>query len=83
MPVKQVIKEGNVTTEILDLRDGVGGHRSVDEILAMTGGSTGTYEEVGADGTKYTYSVEVEEVKVYDFSVWDNFLIYTSCLSSG
>ncbi len=62
MPVKQVIKDGNVTTEILDLRDGVGAHRSVDEILAMTGGNTGTYEEVGADGTKYTYSVEVEEV---------------------
>jgi hypothetical protein len=62
MPVSKTFVEGNVRTEILDLREGVGEHRSIDEILSKTGGATGTYEEVGEDGTKYTYSVEVEEV---------------------
>jgi hypothetical protein len=66
MPVSKTFVEGNVRTEILDLREGVGEHRSIDEILSKTGGATGTYEEVGEDGTKYTYSVEVEEVSETD-----------------
>ncbi len=63
MPVTKTFKEGNVVTEILDLRDGVGAHRSIDEILSKTGGDSGTFTEIGEDGTKYTYSVEVEEVR--------------------
>ena len=50
MPVSKTFVEGNVRTEILDLREGVGEHRSIDEILSKTGGATGTYEEVGEDG---------------------------------
>ena len=64
MPVTKSFVEGNVRTEIVDLRDGVGEHRSVDDILKKTGGGPGVYEEVGEDGTRYTYSVEVEEVRL-------------------
>lgn len=62
MPVVKTIKEGNVTTEIVDMTDGKG-HLSTDEILARTGGKAGEHVEVGPDGKTYTYSVEVEEVK--------------------
>ncbi len=61
MPVVKTIQEGNVTTEIIDMTDGVG-NLSTDEILAKTGGMAGEHVEIGPDGTKYTYSVEVEEV---------------------
>ena len=74
MPVVKTIKEGNVTTEIIDETEGKG-HLSTDEILAKTGGKGGTYTEVGPDGKTYTYSVEVEEVKtqiVMERSVCDS-----------
>ena len=61
MPVVKTIKEGNVTTEIIDMTDGKG-HLSTDEILSKTGGMAGQHVEVGPDGKTYTYSVEVEEV---------------------
>ena len=61
MPVVKTIKEGNVTTEIIDMTEGKG-HLSTDEILSRTGGKGGQYTEVGPDGKTYTYSVEVEEV---------------------
>ena len=61
MPVVKTVKEGNVTTEIIDMTGGKG-HLSTDEILAKTGGKGGEYSEVGPDGKTYTYSVEVEEV---------------------
>ena len=61
MPVVKTIKEGNVTTEIIDMTDGKG-HLSTDEILNKTGGKAGQHVEVGPDGKTYTYSVEVEEV---------------------
>ena len=31
--------------------------------IGFSGGDAGTYTEVGEDGTVYTYSVEVEEVR--------------------
>ena len=61
MPVVKTIKEGNVTTEIIDMTEGKG-HLSTDEILNKTGGKAGQHVEVGPDGKTYTYSVEVEEV---------------------
>ena len=65
MPVVKTSKEGNVTTEIIDMTEGKG-HLSTDEILAKTGTQGGTYTEVGPDGKTYTYSVEVEEVRIFD-----------------
>ena len=61
MPVVKTIKEGNVTTEIIDMTEGKG-HLSTDEILNKTGCNAGQHVEVGPDGKTYTYSVEVEEV---------------------
>ena len=61
MPVVKTVKEGNVTTEIIDMTEGKG-HLSTDQILAKTGGQGGQHTEVGPDGKTYTYSVEVEEV---------------------
>ena len=71
MPVVKTVTEGNVTTEIIDLTEGKG-HLSTDEILAKTGGKAGEHVEVGPDGKTYTYSVEVEEVKM-NFLVWKIF----------
>ena len=67
MPVVKTVKEGNVTTEIVDMTGGKG-HLSTDEILAKTGGQAGQHMEVGPDGKTYTYSVEVEEVCGYTMS---------------
>ena len=67
MPVVKTVKEGNVTTEIVDMTGGKG-HLSTDEILARTGGQAGQHMEVGPDGKTYTYSVEVEEVCGYTMS---------------
>ena len=72
MPVVKTIKEGNVTTEIIDMTEGKG-HLSTDEILNKTGGKAGQHVEVGPDGKTYTYSVEVEEVHLsYDLTVLFN-----------
>jgi len=57
----RVIKEGNVTTEILDLTNGIGG-KSAEEILSLTnGGSVREYTETRPDGSTVTYTIDVEE----------------------
>lgn len=58
---KTVFEEGNVTTEILDLSEGIAGSIDTDSILQRTGGGAGSYTEVRPDGTKVTYEVDVEE----------------------
>jgi len=56
----KVIKDGNVTTTIMDLTNGVGG-KSAEEILALTGGGkTREYTEVRPDGATVTYTIDVE-----------------------
>ena len=54
---KTVKKEGNVTTEIVDLTGGLG-NLSIDEVLARTGGKAGEIVEIQPDGSKVTYFVE-------------------------
>jgi len=57
----RVVKEGNVTTTVVDMTNGVGG-RSAEEILALTGGGkTREYTETRPDGSTVTYTIDVEE----------------------
>jgi len=83
----QVIKEGNVTTTILDLTNGVGG-RSAEEILALTGGGkTREYTETRPDGSTVTYTIDVEEeiIEVTDKKIKSTHLNLTrnsSCKNS-
>ena len=64
MPVTTVKKEGNVTTEIMDLTGGLGGNINAEEIMAKMGGGGGSYTETRADGTTVTYELDVEEFEV-------------------
>ena len=57
MPLVKTIEEGNVTTEIIDLTDGLG-NLSPDEVLARTGGGAGQVTVTQPDGSKVTYFVE-------------------------
>ena len=73
---KTIKKEGNVTTEIVDLTGGIG-NLSVDEVLSRTGGGAGQIVEIQPDGSKITYFVE--EVNILLCSYFLNgvqFLIY-------
>jgi len=57
----RVVKEGNVTTTVVDMTNGVGG-RTAEEILALTGGGkTREYTETRPDGSTVTYTIDVEE----------------------
>ena len=55
--MSKTIKEGNVTTEIVDLTGGLG-NLSIDEVLARTGGKAGEIVEIQPDGSKVTYFAE-------------------------
>ena len=57
MPLIKTIQEGNVTTEIHDLMEGVG-DLSADQVLERTGTKAGQFTEIQPDGSKVTYFVE-------------------------
>lgn len=61
----KTIKEGHVTTEILDETGGtVDGALDAEALMAKMGGKAGTYEETLPDGTVVTYELDVEEFEV-------------------
>ena len=66
--MSKTIKEGNVTTEIVDLTGGLG-NLSIDEVLARTGGKAGEIVEIQPDGSKVTYFVEEVGRLLLHFSV--------------
>ena len=57
MPLVKTVKEGDVTTEIHDLMEGVG-DLSADQVLERTGAKAGQFTEIQPDGSKITYFVE-------------------------
>ena len=60
-----VKKSGNVTTEIMDLSDGlIEGSMDADALMAKMGGQAGTFTETLPDGTVVTYEMDVEEFEV-------------------
>lgn len=46
--------------EIVDLTEGIG-DLSMDQVLDRVGGEKGTYTVTNPDGSKVTYTVDVEE----------------------